>query len=146
MKKLLLLIILFSGLIANAQNPIKDKNLIGFACFYSGTESKTVQKFARLLEKQKYKKIIQLLDAKTPAKQCLSAFICLELEKNNRIALSESKKLKVLQITKSDSIIKVCSGCTVLDKVRIRDFFDKNHSTYMIEDAKIWLKNYVAQE
>lgn len=135
---LILFVIVGIFSIGHSQSSADEKDLIGFACYYDGIESKPVKKVSRLINKSKFKAIIRLLDSENNAEKYLAVIVVEKLNALGKITLTEELNIKILKIYNSEEEVFVCSGCTYFDKLTLKTLFNKENE--MRISANYWIE------
>ena len=122
-------------------NSTELEQVIGYACYFSGTPTEIVVKFHKLIVKKRYKKIKAYLYSKKPAEKCLAALSCMMLGEKNYITLTSKEKTEIQKITNSKEQISFCSGCTVGFPTTIKEFFEQKNEEphYLYKGVKKYL-------
>jgi hypothetical protein len=110
--------------------------MVGFACYYAGQPTRTVEEVTELLLKKKYKAISDLLETGHGGEKFLATVSLEKLAALGQYVLSDNEKILIEKIRESGDKVSVCSGCTYFDKVALKDMFsDENFlgSTWWIE-------------
>ncbi|WP_418226172.1 hypothetical protein [Christiangramia sp. ASW11-125] len=124
MKNLIFTIILIGfTTILSAQENIDKEEMVGFACYYEGSASKTVKKVTRKLKNRNYSSISKLLNSENNAEKYMAAITLEELAKRNKYKLDPKEKLLIEKIKNSDELVSVCSGCLFFQKMKLKDMF-----------------------
>lgn len=131
----------FSG---NAQSDIDYNEMVGFGCGFAGEQSKPVQKVSKLIDKEKYYSIIQLLDSDNNAERFLAVVVCEKLIELNKLTSSKDLQDKISIVHKSYDRVSVCSGCTYWDKLTLTKMLE-NGSPMRIH-ANYWLDHIFKTE
>lgn len=143
MNKLFAILILsFFFNFLSAQKNIDPKAMVGFACYSGGTPSETVQKLTKLMYKEKYKKLIKLIDSENSAEKFLACVTLQKLEEKNKIKLNETERRKLEFIKKSNELVSVCSGCTYFQKIPIQKLFEESEENYIKIYVNDWLTKF----
>ena len=123
--------------VANAQDNVDKNEMLGFACYFEGKPSKTVEKFSRKLKNEKYRWISNQLTSKNNAEKYMSVITLEKLTELGKYKLNETELELITGIKNSSELVSVCSGCTYFEKVELKNMF-----TYeMLTMAYNWL-NY----
>ena len=138
------LIIVFTFLIGisisgNAQSNLDYNEMVGFGCGFGGEQSKSVQKVSKLIDKEKYNRIILLIDSDNNAEKFLAVVVCEKLDELNKLILSKELKEKISIVYKSYARVSVCSGCTYWDKITLKKMLEVDH--HMRLSANYWLNH-----
>ena len=146
MKRHLTLLILLFGLLsfANSQPNVDVDEMLGFACFYGGTQSKSVKKVSILIDEKKYDSIIELLDSKNKAEQYLAVIVIEKLDELDEIQLKNKQKDKISKLYSSKKKVSVCSGCIYWDKLTLESILKKNNKMRIPENY--WLDNKISSK
>jgi hypothetical protein len=120
---------------------IDKKNLIGFACFYSGKKSEPVEKFTEILLKKDYSNIIKNLKATNIADKYLATTICLKLLQKKLINLTEEELNQIKMNKNSCEKVNTCAGCTNNETMTLKELLlEKN---YITEETEEWLNKMI---
>ncbi|RCW88566.1 hypothetical protein [Winogradskyella arenosi] len=121
----LLIAISISG---NAQSNVDVNEMVGFGCYEDGSQSKSVKKISRLIDKEKFNSIIKLLDSENNAEKYLAVIVCEKLAELDKLILTKELNEKITELYKSHEVVSVCSGCVYWDKLTLENILDKeNH-------------------
>ncbi|WP_106793276.1 hypothetical protein [Aquimarina sp. Aq78] len=123
--------------VVNAQDNVDKNEIVGFACFFGGKPSKTVEKYTQKLNSKNYKWISKQLESENKAEQYMSVITLEKLTELRKYKLSETELNLIAEIKKSTKLVSVCSGCTYFQKVELKNMFTKE----MLPMANDWL-NY----
>ena len=139
MKRKLITLIFLIGLfvIGNAQTNVDDNEMVGFACYEGGSESKPVEFVSRLIDTEKYDSIIDLLDSEYNAERYLAVIVAEKLNELKKIILTREQKDKISKIYNSKGIVSVCSGCTYEDTLTLKSMLEKDNE--MRISGNYWL-------
>lgn len=146
MKKLvitltILIMISFSG---NGQSNVDFNEMIGFGCGFAGEQSKPVQKVSKLIDRENYNVIVQLLDSDNNAEKFLAVVVCEKLSELNKLFLTNEVKEKISIAYKSSDLVSVCSGCTYWDQLTLTKMLQNGNS--MRISANFWLEHIFSKE
>ena len=120
---------------------IDENNLIGFACYHSGKQSKPVKKFSEILTKKNYAIIIENLNSKNNADKYLSTIICEKLSQKKLIRLTKEELNKIEKNKNSNEKVRTCAGCTNDETMTLKELlFEKN---YITEETEGWLNGMI---
>ena len=120
---------------------IDKKNLIGFACFYSGKKSEPVEKFTEILLKKDYSNIIKNLKATNIADKYLATAICEKLLQKKLINLTEEELNQIEMNKNSSEKVNTCVGCTNKETMTLKELLlEKN---YISEETEEWLNKMI---
>ena len=122
---------------AKAQSGLNSDEMVGFACAYAGSPSKTVDKVSKLIDKEEYQTIIKLLDSKNNAERFLAVIICEKLIELKKLTSTKEMSAKILDIYNSNDKVSVCSGCTYWDTMTLKNILLK--SNHIRVSAQFWL-------
>ena len=123
--------------LTNAQSTVDKDEMVGFACYFAGKQSKTVKKVTRKLENKNYKWIAEKLNSDNNAERYMSVITLEKLNELKKYELTEKDKKLIEKIKKSTELVSVCSGCTFFQKIELKDMFTDE----MLTMANNWL-NY----
>lgn len=137
------LILLFSSIFLgfSQQEPSFNK-AIGTSCFFAGSSTKVVQQFEQFLQKDNLKSIKKQLFSKEPAKQLVAVVVIEALISVDKTEISEEEKTQIQKIKQSDAEVYICSGCTLMQKVILKDFFIYPTTRTQIQ-ADLWLEKHI---
>jgi len=136
--KILTLVILMGILhITNAQDNVDTNEMVGFACYYEGSPSKTVEKFTRKLKIKDYKWISKQLTSTNNAEKYMSVITLEKLTEIGKYSPNETELKLMAKIKKSTDLVSVCSGCIYFQKVELKNMFTDEMRTM----ASNWLNN-----
>jgi len=136
--KILTLVILIGILhITNAQDNVDTNEMVGFACYYEGSPSKTVEKFTRKLKIKDYKWISKQLTSTNNAEKYMSVITLEKLTEIRKYSPNETELELIAKIKKSTDLVSVCSGCIYFQKVELKNMFTDEMRTM----ASNWLNN-----
>ncbi|MBG6133693.1 hypothetical protein IWQ47_005165 [Aquimarina sp. EL_43] len=141
MKRILIVLTLLTGIpiTGNAQSHINYEEMVGFGCAFGGEPSKSVKKVSKLIDKEKYDKIVKLLDSDNNAERFLAVVVCEKLSELKKLAISDELKDKISIIYKSNAFVSVCSGCTYWDNLTLKKMLESENS--MRISANYWLEH-----
>jgi len=120
-----------------------DKNtLIGFACYYAGSKSNSVNKISEILKYENYKDLKAKLFEINPAEKYLATVACEKLEQKNLIILTEkeSNQIKVNKFSKEK--VTICSGCTNEEELTLKEMF-YSEDNFLSESTEEWLNKMI---
>ncbi|MCF1192353.1 hypothetical protein LRR18_12230 [Mangrovimonas sp. AS39] len=123
--------------IVDAQETVDKNEMVGFACYFEGSQSKTVEKFTRKLKNKKYDWISKKLTSKNNAEKYMSVITLEKLTELGNYKLNETESDLIAEIKKSTDLVSVCSGCVYFDKIELKNMF----TAEMLTMATNWL-NY----
>ncbi|WP_346859450.1 hypothetical protein [uncultured Draconibacterium sp.] len=143
--KILIVIFLISACCitkVQAQENVDIDEMIGFACYYGGEQSKTVKKVTRKLINKKYKNIAKMLTSDNNAERYMSVITLEKLVELNNYKLTEVQKEIINEIKQSKKLVSVCSGCVYFSKVELNTMFSPEMKLF----AQNWLNYYFKEE
>lgn len=125
MKTILLIILFLFGVssVSYTQENINQDEMIGFGCYYSGEQSKTVKKVTRRLKNKNYTSIVKMLTSDNNAERYMAVITLEKLNDLNRYKISETNKKLITGIRNSTELVSVCSGCTFFGQVELNKMF-----------------------
>ncbi|WP_430468593.1 hypothetical protein [Winogradskyella ouciana] len=125
-------VIIFFGLFnsVNAQRDVNEDEIIGFACYYAGSPSKTVMKYFKKIAKKDYKWISNRLISDNNAERFMSVLSLEKLKDLNKYVLSVDESKLINKVKKSEDLVYVCGGCTYFESLSLNDLFDNEMSEY----------------
>ncbi|PQJ17060.1 MULTISPECIES: hypothetical protein [Nonlabens] len=121
--------------VMNAQENVDRNEMVGFACYFAGQPSKTVEKYTQKLYNQNYKWISKRLKSKNNAEKYMSVIILERLTEVKKYKLNETELNLISEIKNSDELVSVCSGCTYFEKVSLKEL--------LADDKKLFAKNWL---
>jgi len=130
--------------IGKAQSGVNHNEMIGFSCYFSGDPSKTVQKISQLIDKEKYKSIVKLLDSDNNAERFLAVVVCEKLNELKKLTLTQKLKEKIAEIYNSNEIVSVCSGSSYSGNLALKKVLEKENNMRIL--ASFWLDNKFKKE
>ena len=109
MRTKILTIVFLIGILSvvNAQDEVDKNEMVGFACYFEGSESKTVEKFAKKLKSENYKWIAKKLNAENNAEKYMSVIILEKLTELDKYKLNQTELNLIAKIKKSLSCYRV---------------------------------------
>lgn len=127
---------------ASAQFNSDSASMVGFACFYEGKPSKTVEKFTKKLNIKKYTWISKKLKSNNNAEKYLAVIALEKLKSISAYNLNHEEQKIILDIKKSKDLVEVCSGCSYFQKIELRNMFTPE----MTMMSKNWLTKNINQK
>ncbi len=115
--------------------------MVGFACYYEGSASKTVKKVTRKLKNRNYSSISKLLNSENNAEKYMAVVTLEELAKRNKYKLDPKEKLLIEKIKNSDELVSVCSGCLFFQKMKLKDMFVPKFEDFALNWKNQFFKN-----
>jgi len=139
MRTKILTIIFLIGILSfvNAQENVDKNEMVGFACYFAGQPSKTVEKYTKKLNSKNYKWISKRLESENKAEKYMSVITLEKLTELGKYKLNETELNLIAEIKESAELVSVCSGCTYFQKVELKNMFTDE----MLTMANNWL-NY----
>ncbi|MBL3654513.1 hypothetical protein [Fulvivirga sediminis] len=108
----------------SAQSQVDEKEMVGFACYFAGKQTNTLEEVGRILEKNNYKALLNMLTSKNNAKKYM-AVICLEkFSSLEKFELTNEHLTLISEIKSSTNSVSVCSGCTYFNQVTLKSLFE----------------------
>ncbi|QXP62725.1 hypothetical protein [Polaribacter sp. HaHaR_3_91] len=137
MRTKILTIVFLIGILSgmNAQDNVDQNEMVGFACYFAGQPSKTVEKVTKKLNTKKYNSIAKLLTSDNNAERYMAVISLEKLAELNKYKLNETEKNLISEIKKSDELVSICSGCTYFEKVSLKELLTEKKKLF----AKNWL-------
>lgn len=120
-----------------------DKNsLVGFACYYSGRESKPVKGISEILVNKEYSRVKEKLYVINTAEKYLATIACERLQQKRLITLTEKELNQIKENKVSSEKVTICSGCTNEEELTIKELFssDKN---FLLKSIEKWLREMI---
>ena len=119
---------------------IDYNNVIGFACYESGSMTKPVKFFYDLIHNKNYVKVKEKLYSSVPAEKYLATILCEKLENKKSLKITIQEENQIKNNKSSKELVLTCTGCTNSDEVVLSDLlkFEQNYFTEQLEE---WLKN-----
>jgi len=105
----------------------QDTNYLGFSCGYGRKPTSSVKIMDNLVEKLKFKTIRNNLFAHDNATKCLAVIICEILDKKGYIKLTINERVEIKKAYKSERLVIICSGCTLLKKTTIKNLLNEKY-------------------
>jgi hypothetical protein len=133
MKRCFVLVILFVSLASFSQKQ-ETKEVFGYSCSYSGSETEVVIRFAKFLYDKKYKAIREALFSKEPAENFIAVVICKRLEHKKLIKLTEKEIAKIAELYRSKKKVIVCGGCTYSGEIELTKMFNSKPEMFAAID------------
>ena len=127
--------------VAIAQEHENQKEMVGFACYYGGTPTKTVEKMIQLIEAGKFNIISKQLTSNNSGEKFLAVIILQRLADTGKYQLSSKEEELIKNAEESEELVPVCSGCTYFDNIPINKLLTDN----TIIGAKFWLDSMIAK-
>ena len=121
---------------------IDKDNLIGFACYYSGSMSDPVKMFSNFLRKKDYKSIRKKLHDASPAERYLSTVTCERLLHKGLIKLTDTELNQIAKNKESKALISICSGCTSQEELTMQELF-YSEKNFLSDNTKNWLQEMI---
>lgn len=121
--------------IANAQDNVDQNEMVGFACYFSGKPSKTVEEFTKKLKNKNYKWITKQLTSKNNAERYMAVITLEKLTELKKYEINETDKKLIEEIKQSDELVSICSGCTYFEKVPLKEILTEKNRLF----AQNWL-------
>ena len=119
----------------NAQDNVDKKEMVGFACYFEGSPSKTVQKVTNKLNNKNYKAISKLLTSDNNAERFMAVITLEKLAELKRYELTQAEKKLITEIKQSNELVSICSGCTYFEKVSLKEILTEKNRLF----AQNWL-------
>ena len=137
MRSKILTIVFLIGILSgmNAQDNVDQNEMVGFACYFAGQPSKTVEKVTKKLNTKKYNSIAKFLTSDNNAERYMAVISLEKLAELNKYKLNETEKNLISEIKKSDELVSICSGCTYFEKVSLKELLTEKKKLF----AKNWL-------
>lgn len=124
------------------QKVIDKRTLIGFACYYAGSQSNSVKKISEILKNKNYANLKTKLFDVNPAEKYLATIACEKLQNKNLIRLTE-KEFTQIKINKlSAEKVNICSGCTNEKELTLKDMFSSKEN-FLTESTEEWLNEMI---
>ena len=141
----LLYILAFLFLTSNlliAQDNVVKNEMVGFACYFEGSQSKTVQKVTNKLNNKNYKAISKILTSDNNAERFMAVITLEKLAELKKYDLNETEKKLISEIKQSDELVSICSGCTYFEKVSLKEILTEKNKLF----AQNWLNRNFKKE
>jgi hypothetical protein len=126
----------------NAQDKGDEKEIVGFACSYSGRPTKPVIKVAKMLQAKKYKEVASLLSSENQAEKYLAVISVEKLAAIGKYELSDTEKILISKARSSHKVVLICSGCTYFDKVSLMKMLADDNFL----GSKFWIEEVIKIE
>jgi hypothetical protein len=128
--------------LANGQDNVNVRQMVGFGCYYAGQPTKPVIKVTKMLEKEEYDKIASLIRTGNVAEKYLAIIVVERLDSLGQYKLTDADKDLISKAKTSDKLVSVCSGCTYFDKVPIKSMLADDN----FFGSKYWLDRTLKKE
>ncbi|SMC71289.1 hypothetical protein SAMN05660703_2344 [Cellulophaga tyrosinoxydans] len=125
----------------NAQENVFKNEMVGFACYFAGQPSKTVEKYTKKLNSENYKWISKRLESENKAEKYMSVISLEKLTELGKYKLNQTELNLITEIKKSTELVSVCSGCTYFQKIELKNMFTDE----MLTMGSYWLKNNIKE-
>lgn len=122
-----------------AQDNVDLKDIVGFPCYFEGSQTKTVEKVRKLLKASNYEAISGLLTSKNEGEKYLAVIVLERLAGLGQYNLNDKEKDLVSKLKTSDELVSVCSGCTYFDKVPMKKLLSNDE----IIGSRYWLDRVI---
>ena len=144
MRTKILTIVFLIGILSvlNAQDNVDKNEMVGFACYFEGSQSKTVEKYTHKLENKNYSWISKKLNSENNAEKYMSVITLEKLTELGKYELNETELKLITEIKISNELVSVCSGCTYFEKVSLKELLSKKKKLF----GKNWLERYIKTE
>jgi mRNA-degrading endonuclease RelE of RelBE toxin-antitoxin system len=141
MRTKILTIVFLIGILSvlNAQDNVDKNEMVGFACYFEGSESKTVEKYAQKLKSKNYNWISKRLNSDNNAERYMSVITLEKLTELGKYKLKKAELKLIAEIKISTELVSVCSGCTYFEKVPLKEILRKEKILF----AQNWLNYYL---
>jgi DNA gyrase/topoisomerase IV subunit A len=137
MRTKILTIVFLIGILSgiNAQDNLDKNEMVGFACYFAGQPSKTVEKITKKLNNKKYNSIAKLLTSENNGERYMAVISLEQLTELNKYKLNETEKNLITEIKQSEELVSICSGCTYFEKISLKELLTEKKKLF----AKNWL-------
>jgi DNA gyrase/topoisomerase IV subunit A len=137
MRTKILTIVFLIGILSgiNAQDNLDKNEMVGFACYFAGQPSKTVEKITKKLNNKKYNSIAKLLTSENNGERYMAVISLEQLTELNKYKLNETEKNLITEIKQSKELVSICSGCTYFEKISLKELLTEKKKLF----AKNWL-------
>lgn len=132
-----LIVLFFFSNVCFAQESIDKDALVGFGCFYEGTQSKTVEKVTKKLKNRNYKAISKMLVSENNAERYMAVITLENLVVLEMYVLTTTERKMIEEIKQSNELVSVCSGCMYFAEVSLNEIFSEENSLF----AQNWLNS-----
>ncbi|WP_277012944.1 hypothetical protein [Flavobacterium lindanitolerans] len=133
MKKIYLILLLLVSISAFSQRK-SEKEILGYACGYSGEPTSVIIKFGGLLYEKKYKSIKALLYSKIPVENFLAVVISKKLADKKNITLTKSEMERIDELHKSTEKVPICGGCTYYKEIELNKLLKSKEDVHEATD------------
>jgi hypothetical protein len=133
----ILFVLLLNGF---AQSTDDLRNVIGFACGYSGRSTTSVRHVEAFIKQKNFDSIKILMHSPIPAIKYLSVKTSEILERKGMIQFSVAEKEVVNEIKKSKEALYACSGCTEIESYTLVELF-ADDSISLNKGVVNWIEN-----
>ena len=107
----------------SAQEWVDTEEMVGFACYYEGAPSKTVKMVTRKLRYKRYKMIAGMLTSPNNAERFMAVISLEKLAELEMYEITAKQNKLIVEIKNSDQLVSMCSGCTLFQKLALKDMF-----------------------
>ena len=121
--------------VVNAQENVDKNEMVGFACYFAGQPSKTMEKYTQKLNSENYKLISKRLESENKTEKYMSVITLEKLTELGKYNLTETELNLISEIKQSDELVSICSGCTYFEKVSLKELLTEKKKLF----AKNWL-------
>lgn len=136
-KLLYIALALLANHVLFAQEGVDLDEMVGFACYYGGTPSKTVQKVTRKLHNGNYKAIASMLSSKNSAERYMAVITLEKLAESGKFDITPKQHILIDQVKNDTQLVSICSGCTLFQKIELKDMFSEQMHLF----AKNWMNS-----
>lgn len=133
MKKIYLILLILVSISAFSQRK-SEKEILGYACGYSGEPTSVIIKFGGLLYDKKYKSIKALLYSKIPVENFLAVVISKKLADKKNITLTKSEMERIDELHKSTEKVPICGGCTYYKEIELNKLLKSKEDVHEATD------------
>ena len=125
-----------------AQDNVDKNEMVGFACYFAGTPSKTVEKYIQKLNNGNYKWISKKLNSENNAEKYMSVITLEKLSELGKYKFNKTELKLIAEIKQSEELVSICSGCTYFEKVSLKELLTEKKKLF----AKNWLNRNIKAE
>lgn len=116
---------------------LSEKEMIGFGCWFSGRQTKQVERGFQLLSNNNLNQLRENLRKPNSAGQFFAVLTLTKLDSAGTISLSSGELEQIANIRNSTKKVSFCSGCTVFYESTLSDALDKNSVIY--KASNFWI-------
>jgi|GEM_PF-6118907 len=148
-EKRLIILLFFLSKFTIAQ--MQNNNVVGFACYSSGSSTEKVSYFENLLNQKNIDSVSYYLTSKNSEEKYLSTIIMEKMNSEGKLTLSINQKLIIEQYYSSNDKVSICDGCNFNQKIELNLLLKPNelikdiHKFFYRKKEK-WLEEFCSVE